>query len=117
MKTEWLTVPLSDGDMQAYVAWPEGEIKGAIVAIMEIWGVNDTMRHHAHEYAEAGFVCLVPTSFGGRSPEFNYRTQTPITYQKLSIYITGLTTTTASKTWEKPLTFCVIFRGDKKLGP
>ena len=68
MKTEWLTVPLSDGDMQAYVAWPEGEIKGAIVAIMEIWGVNDTMRHHAHEYAEAGFVCLVPDLFWRQEP-------------------------------------------------
>ena len=41
MKTEWVTVPLSDGDMQAYVATPDGPIKGAIVAIMEIWGEKD----------------------------------------------------------------------------
>ncbi len=68
MRTEWLTVPLSDGDMQAYAAWPEGETKGAVVAIMEIWGVNDTMRHHAHEYADAGFVCLVPDLFWRQEP-------------------------------------------------
>ena len=36
---------------------------GAIIAIMEIWGVNDTMRKHAHEFAEAGSVCLVPDLF------------------------------------------------------
>ena len=30
---------------------------------MEIWGVNDTMRRHAHEFAQAGFVCLVPDLF------------------------------------------------------
>src|SRR5262249_37837175 len=41
---------------------------GAIIAIMEIWGVNDTMRHHAHEFAQAGFVCLVPDLFWRQEP-------------------------------------------------
>jgi len=68
MKTEWVTVPLSDGDMQAYVVTPDGPIKGAVVAIMEIWGVNDTMKHHAQEFAEAGFVCLVPDLFWRQEP-------------------------------------------------
>ena len=35
---------------------------------MEIWGVNDTMRHHAHEFAEAGFICLVPDLFWRQEP-------------------------------------------------
>ena len=35
---------------------------------MEIWGVNDTMRHHAHEFAQAGFVCLVPDLFWRQEP-------------------------------------------------
>jgi len=30
---------------------------------MEIWGVNDTTRRHAHEFAQAGFICLVPDLF------------------------------------------------------
>ena len=68
MKTEWVTVPLSDGDMPAYVVTPDGPIKGAVVAIMEIWGVNDTMKHHAQEFAEAGFVCLVPDLFWRQEP-------------------------------------------------
>src|SRR5215468_12681612 len=35
---------------------------------MEIWGVNDTMRGHAHEFAQAGFVCLVPDLFWRQEP-------------------------------------------------
>jgi carboxymethylenebutenolidase len=40
----------------------------AMIAIMEIWGVNDTMRAHAHEYAQAGYVCLVPDLFWRQEP-------------------------------------------------
>jgi carboxymethylenebutenolidase len=63
MKTENVEVRLRDGTMGAYLARPDRTPAGAIIAIMEIWGVNDTMRHHAHEFAEAGFVCLVPDLF------------------------------------------------------
>ncbi len=68
MKTDNITVPLRDGTMGAYIAIPDGKPVGAIIAIMEIWGVNDTMRHHAHEFAEAGFVCLVPDLFWRQEP-------------------------------------------------
>ena len=68
MKTETITVRLRDGNMGAYVAYPDKAPVGAIIAIMEIWGVNDTMRHHAHEFAEAGFVCLVPDLFWRQEP-------------------------------------------------
>ena len=44
---------MRDGQMGAYLAVPDGTPKGAIIAIMEIWGVNDTMREHAKEFAEA----------------------------------------------------------------
>jgi carboxymethylenebutenolidase len=68
MRTETITVPLRDGNMAAYVAYPDRTPAGAIIAIMEIWGVNDTMRHHAHEFAEAGYVCLVPDLFWRQEP-------------------------------------------------
>ena len=53
---QWSTirVPLRDGVMGAYVAIPDRTPAGAIIAIMEIWGVNDTMRRHAHEFARSG---------------------------------------------------------------
>jgi len=63
MRTENIKVKLRDGTMGAYVAYPDKTPVGAIIAIMEIWGVNDTMRKHAHEFAEAGSVCLVPDLF------------------------------------------------------
>ncbi len=68
MHTRNIKVPLRDGVMGGYLAVPDGPPKGAIVAIMEIWGVNDTMRAHAHEFAEAGFVCFVPDLFWRQEP-------------------------------------------------
>ena len=49
MKTESIKIPLRDGEMGAFLAIPDRSLAGAIIAIMEIWGVNDTMRHHARE--------------------------------------------------------------------
>src|SRR6201996_2507762 len=68
MKTQNITLKLRDGEMSAYLAVPDRTPAGAVIAIMEIWGVNDTMRHHAHEFAEAGFVCLVPDLFWRQEP-------------------------------------------------
>ena len=68
MHTRNIKVPLRDGVMGGYLAVPDGPPKGAIVAIMDIWGVNDTMRAHAHEFAEAGFVCFVPDLFWRQEP-------------------------------------------------
>ena len=68
MKTQNIKIKLRDGEMGAYLAIPDGKPAGAIIAIMEIWGVNDTMRHHAHEFAQAGFICLVPDLFWRQDP-------------------------------------------------
>ena len=68
MRTEEIQVKLRDGVMGAHVAYPERTPAGAVIAIMEIWGVNDTMRRHAQEFAEAGFVCLVPDLFWRQEP-------------------------------------------------
>jgi carboxymethylenebutenolidase len=68
MKTQNIRVKLRDGEMGAYLAMPDRTPAGAVVAIMEIWGVNDTMRNHAQEFAEAGFICLVPDLFWRQEP-------------------------------------------------
>ena len=68
MKTQNIRVKLRDGEMGAYLAIPNKTPVGAVIAIMEIWGVNDTMRAHAHEFAEAGFICLVPDLFWRQEP-------------------------------------------------
>lgn len=64
MQTRSMDVRMRDGtSMPCHVAIPDGPPAGAVIAIMEIWGVNDTMRRHAQEFAEAGFLCLVPDVF------------------------------------------------------
>jgi len=68
MKASNIRVPLRDGEMGAYLAVPDRKPAGAVIAIMEIWGVNDAMRKHAQEFAEAGFVCLVPDLFWRQEP-------------------------------------------------
>jgi carboxymethylenebutenolidase len=54
--------------MSAYLAIPEVKPKGAIIAIMEIWGVNETMRTHAKEFSDAGYICIVPDLFWRQEP-------------------------------------------------
>ena len=68
IETRSITVTLRDGTMGAFLALPERRPAPGIVAIMEIWGVNDTMRRHARAFAEAGFVCLVPDLFWRQEP-------------------------------------------------
>ena len=79
MKAETITVKLRDGEMGAYIAYPDRTPSGAIIAIMEIWGVNDTMRRHAQEFAEAGFVCLCRTCSGARSRAWSFTIAIPRT--------------------------------------
>jgi carboxymethylenebutenolidase len=70
MRTETVQIPMkAGGSMGAYIAYPDKPGPApAIVAIMEIWGVNDTMRAHAKEFADAGYVCLVPDLFWRQEP-------------------------------------------------
>ena len=82
MRTETIRVKLRDGEMSAHVAWPDKTPAGAIIAIMEIWGVNDTMRRHAQEFAEAGFICLVPDLFWRQEPGVELSDHNPAHVQK-----------------------------------
>ena len=82
MKTENIQVKLRDGVMGAHVAYPERTPTGAIIAIMEIWGVNDTMRGHAQEFAQAGFICLVPDLFWRQEPGVELSDKSPGDVQK-----------------------------------
>ena len=82
IETRNVTVKLRDGTMSAFLALPERRPAPGIVAIMEIWGVNDTMRQHAREFAEAGFVCLVPDLFWRQEPGVELSDRNPADGQK-----------------------------------
>lgn len=70
MKMTEVKIPIRDGGatMGGYLASPDGESLGSVIAIMEIWGVNETMRKHAQEFAAAGYTCLVPDLFWRQEP-------------------------------------------------
>ena len=47
----------------AYVAQPEGQAKGAVVVLQEIFGVNSHIRSVADGYAKDGFLAVAPSTF------------------------------------------------------
>ena len=54
----------SDGHkFQAYVAEPSGKPKGALIIVMEIFGVNSHIRRVTDEYAGDGYLAIAPQFF------------------------------------------------------
>lgn len=47
----------------AYVAEPPGKPKGALIVVMEIFGVNSHIRKVADEYAADGYLAIAPAFF------------------------------------------------------
>ncbi|MGH7234506.1 MAG: dienelactone hydrolase family protein [Candidatus Saccharimonadales bacterium] len=43
-----------------YLARPEGQVKGAIIVIHEVWGLVDHIKSVADRYAAEGYVALAP---------------------------------------------------------
>jgi carboxymethylenebutenolidase len=52
-----------DGAFSAYVARPQGNPRGAIVVIQEIFGVNAGIRRKCDRLAEDGYVAIAPDLF------------------------------------------------------
>ena len=54
----------ADGQaIPAYVAKPQGQAKGGVVVIQEIFGVNSHIRSVADGYAAAGYLAVAPAIF------------------------------------------------------
>ena len=59
-----VTLEGADGfDVGAYVAEPEGQAKGAVVVIQEIFGVNQHIREVTDGYAAQGYYAIAPKIF------------------------------------------------------
>jgi carboxymethylenebutenolidase len=54
--------------LSAYLAKPTGEIKGRVVVIQEIFGVNDHIREVCDGYAREGYIALAPALFDRVAP-------------------------------------------------
>jgi carboxymethylenebutenolidase len=57
-----------DGSFGAYLAEPNGEPKGAILVIQEIFGVNEGIRRKCDRWAELGYLALAPDLFWRLEP-------------------------------------------------
>ncbi len=67
--SNWLTLTAADGvELQAYVARPQGEPKGALVVVQEIFGVNKQIQHDTEQWAAEGFLCIAPAMFDRIKP-------------------------------------------------
>jgi carboxymethylenebutenolidase len=57
------TVETADGPMRVYEARPDGTPKGAVIVIMEAFGVNDHIEDVARRAAAAGYHAVAPDLF------------------------------------------------------
>jgi carboxymethylenebutenolidase len=63
---EWVEVQGPEGAFDAYVARPAGAVKGAVVVLQEIFGVNTVIRGKADWLAREGFLAIAPDLFWRR---------------------------------------------------
>jgi len=55
-----IDVATAKDDVRAYWAEPEGETKGGIIVIHEVWGLNDHTKDIADRLAREGYLALAP---------------------------------------------------------
>ena len=66
---EFIQLTASDGfNLNAYKATPDGEVKGQVVVVQEIFGVNIHIREVCDGYAAEGYVALSPALFDRVEP-------------------------------------------------
>ena len=62
--SETITLTASDGhEFSAYVAAPEGNAKGGLVVLQEIFGVNEHIKDVTDRFAKEGFLAIAPFMF------------------------------------------------------
>ena len=67
----FLTLNASDGhQLGAYRAAPHGNVRGAIVVVQEIFGVNSHIRSICDRLAKLGYVAIAPALFDRIEPDF-----------------------------------------------
>jgi carboxymethylenebutenolidase len=61
---ETRTVAADDGtELGLYVARPNGQARGALIVLQEVFGVNDHVRDLTRRFAEEGYLCAAPDLF------------------------------------------------------
>ena len=61
---ERIKLTASDGfSLNAYRAVPEGKVRGGVVLIQEVWGLNHWIRDVADRFARHGYLTVAPATF------------------------------------------------------
>jgi len=68
--------------LKAYLAEPDGDAKGAIVVIQEIFGVNEGIRRICDHWASLGYVAIAPDLFWRLEPGVELDPDIPDQFQK-----------------------------------
>lgn len=62
--THFVNLSASNGfSLPAYVAQPKGPVRGGLVVLQEIFGVNDHIRATTDAYAAQGYLAVAPATF------------------------------------------------------
>jgi carboxymethylenebutenolidase len=82
MATADHTIETTDGAMRLYEATPDGTAKGAVIVIMEAFGVNDHIEDVTRRAASAGYRAVAPDLFhragGGTAPYDDFSKVMPL---------------------------------------
>ncbi len=71
---ERITLTAEDGfTLNAYRARPEGQPKGGVVVIQEVWGLNNWIRSVVDRWARHGYLAVAPAMFD--RVEFGYESE------------------------------------------
>jgi len=72
----------ADGRFNAYLAKPEGNPRGAIIVIQEIFGVNEGIRRKCDHWASLGYVSAAPDLFWRLEPGVELDPDVPEQFQQ-----------------------------------
>lgn len=82
MRTETIEVPTDDGPMPVYQAAPDTPVRGAVVVVQEVFGVNEHIQDVTRRFADAGYHAVAPHVFhragGGTVPYDDFSKALPL---------------------------------------
>ena len=81
MPTIEITTLTGDEHFSAYLAEPEGDPRGAVVVIQEIFGVNEGIRRKCDHWAGLGYVAAAPDLFWRLEPGIELDPDVPDQFQ------------------------------------
>lgn len=62
------TIPATGGEMNAYLARPDGQPRGTVLIMVELWGLTDHMAEVSQRLAAEGYAALALDLFRGAVP-------------------------------------------------